>query len=71
MKDGFRAFDSVVKLGAEAMTETRDSLCVKHVGLVMWIPKSVIDVTSEVKKKGDRGVLKISEDLARQKGIVE
>jgi hypothetical protein len=39
-------------------------------GEKVWIPKSQIDDASEVYKDGDRGVLVVTEWIAKQKGLI-
>ncbi len=54
---------------AECVRETDKALLVQVDGLEVWIPKSQLRDGTELKERGDVGLLVIPEWLAEEKGL--
>ena len=55
----------------EIVKETKLSFLICYEKHMEWIPKSLVGKTSEVKKEGDTGMIRIPEWLAKDRGLVE
>ncbi len=50
--------------------DTDKAILVAVEGEEVWVPRSVVDDTSEVQKKGDKGELTVAEWFAQKQGWV-
>lgn len=63
--------DLVTLKDVEIVKETKLSFLICHEKHMKWIPKSLVGKTSEVKKEGDTGMIRIPEWLAKNRGLIE
>jgi hypothetical protein len=66
----FRKEEPVRLSDCECTAETERAILVEVNAEEMWFPKTQIDESSEVTTKGDRGVLVISNWIAKQKNLI-